>query len=73
MENEILNYLKTQFNKNLKIEVDFIDYRIYKVKITINEEVMETDFKYDFGFIFETTMAILIENIKSLILKYYVR
>ncbi|MBR5304966.1 MAG: hypothetical protein IKU37_09100 [Candidatus Gastranaerophilales bacterium] len=71
MENEILNYLKTKFNNKLKVEVEFIDFRKYKIITIINEDKIETDFVYDFGFTFETNMIVLSERICKLIIDYY--
>lgn len=72
MENEIKKYLEEVLNNRLKVEVNFIDFRKYEIKLKFSEEEKTIDLTYDFNFNFNTNMVVLMEYIKEEILNYYI-
>lgn len=71
MELEIEDYLIEKYHNRLKLEVEFEDFRKYKVIITFPEAVAEIKFTYDNKFTFEVNMLSLISYIDEQILHYY--
>lgn len=72
MEKEIEKYLLNVLNHRIKVEVVFIDFRKYQIKLKFSEEERTIDLTYDFNFNFNTNMIVLMEYIKKEILNYYI-
>lgn len=71
MELEIEDYLIEKYHNRLKLEVEFEDFRKYKIIITFPEAVAIIKFTYDNKFTFENNMINLIKYVDEQIIKYY--
>ena len=70
MEQEILEELEKIY-KNFKIEVEFIDFRKYKIIIEIDTNKCEFEYVYNVNFTKDYNISIICYNIDKQIIKYY--
>lgn len=73
MEKDIEIFLKEKFNNRLKVEVKFVDFRNYKILLTINDTTIECIYIYDSKYKFDTNMAVLLQRCCDLIIDYYLK
>lgn len=73
MELEIEDKLQ-EIYKNLKIEVNFKDFRIYEINVTINnEDINYFDYKYDVTLTLDANISIIRKIIDNKIILPYFR
>ena len=73
MELEIEDKLQ-EIYKNLKIEVNFKDFRIYEINVTINnEDINYFDYKYDVTLTLDANISIIEKIIDNKIILPYFR
>ena len=74
MDDEILEELKKIY-KNLYIEVEFVDFRKYKIicKLPIIEETIDFTYTYNVNFTKDYNIDIIKYNIDKQIIKCYKR
>lgn len=72
MEQEILEELEKIY-KNFKIEVEFIDFRKYKIMLEIDRKKCEFEYLYNVNFTKSYNISIICYKIDKLILQYYKR
>lgn len=73
MELEIEDKLQ-EIYKNLKIEVKFKDFRIYKINVTINnEDINYFDYTYDVTLTLDANISIIRKIIDNKIILPYFR
>ena len=72
MEEEIEDELKKKY-KNLYIEVNWIDFRQYKIicKLPKTEEVFDFIYTYNVNFTKDYNLSIICYNINKKILQYF--
>ena len=72
MEEEIEDELKKKY-KNLHIEVNWIDFRQYKIicKLSATEEVFDFIYTYNVNFTKDYNISIICYNINKKILQYF--
>lgn len=74
MEEEILEELEKIY-KDFKLEVEFVEFRIYKVKITIQlsykEKIIEYTHKWDVNFTKSYNISIICYNIDKRIIESF--
>lgn len=72
MELEIYEALAKYF-ANIKIEVGYIDIRLYQINIRVETEEYIIKFKYDTHLTFDANIDIIKKEIEKCILAYYRR
>lgn len=74
MEQEILEELEKIY-KNIKIEVEFVDFRKYKIicKLPIIEEIFDFIYTYNVNFTKDYNIDIIKYNINKQIIKSFER
>ena len=73
MELEIEEKLENIY-KNLKIEVNFKDFRIYEINVTINnEDINYFDYRYDVTLTLDANISIIRKIIDNKIILPYFR
>ena len=70
MEQEILEELEKIY-KNFKIEVEFIDFRKYKIILEIDTKKCEFEYVYNVNFTKNYNISIICYNIDKKIIEYY--
>ena len=72
MEEEIEDELKKKY-KNLYIEVNWIDFRQYKIicKLPKTEETFDFEYTYNVNFTKDYNISIICYNINKKILEYF--
>ena len=70
MEQEILEELNKIY-KNFKIEVEFVDFRKYKIILEIENNTCEFEYIWNVNFTKEYNISIICYNIDKQIIRYY--
>ena len=72
MEEEIEDELQERY-KNIKIEVEFVDFRQYKIicKLPKTEETFDFIYTYNVNFTKDYNLSIICYNINKKILQYF--
>lgn len=70
MEQEILEELEKIY-RNIKIEVEFIDFRKYKIILKFNINKCEFIYTYNVNFTKDYNISIICYNIDKQIIKYF--
>ena len=72
MEDEIKEELEKRY-KNLEIAVYFLEFGRYIIKIKLNKENFEIEYKWDNHFTLESNINVLEKNIDNFIIECYKR
>ena len=72
MEQEILEELEKIY-KNFKIEVEFVEFRKYKIILEIDTNRCEFVYTYNVNFTKDYNISIICYNIDKKIIEYYKR
>lgn len=70
MEQEILEELEKIY-RNIKIEVEFVEFRKYKIILEIDTNRCEFLYTYNVNFTKDYNISIICYNINKQIIKYY--
>lgn len=70
MEQEILEELEKIY-QNIKIEVEFVEFRKYKIILEIDTNRCEFIYTYNVNFTKDYNISIICYNIDKQIIKYY--
>lgn len=70
MEQEILEELEKIY-RNIKIEVEFVDFRKYKIILGFNINKCEFEYTYNVNFTKDYNISIICYNIDKQIIKYF--
>ena len=70
MDLEILDELEKIY-RNFKIDVEFIDFRKYKIILEIEEKICEFEYIWNVNFTKDYNISIICYNIDKQIIKYY--
>ena len=72
MEQEILDRLDEEYDYDIVFDVEWIDFRIYKIYIYLSENKYATfEYKYNVNFTFDYNMSIIIYMIDKKIKEFY--
>jgi hypothetical protein len=72
MDLDIQDSLEEIF-KNIKIEVEYLEFRRYEIRIVVDTGEYIITFKYDANLTFEKNIDIIRKEIEKCILDYYIR
>lgn len=72
MEDEIKEELEKRY-KNLEIEVYFLEFRKYCIKVKCNGITLNEEYKWDNHFTLESNINVLENNIDNFIIECYKR
>lgn len=70
MEEEIEDELQERY-KNIKIEVEFVDFRKYKIILEINNKKCEFEYLWEVNFTKDYNISIICFKIDKKILEYF--
>ena len=72
MDLDIQDSLEEIF-KNIKIEVEYLEFRRYQIRIVVDAGEYIITFKYDANLTYEKNIDIIEKEIEKCILDYYIR